>query len=109
VMLQSRVSFSSLCLFPMSDSASLLLPNCPSNSVGNRKPADPSQKKRQLTHVMPAAFHANVILAVWQDGDWVALFCWVRSRVWQEKARAAEKLRPAPRHVIQELDPQLLR
>ena len=47
-------------------------PHCPSASSAIAKTVE-ALKEERLTHVRPAAFHANVILAVWQDGDLVAV------------------------------------
>jgi hypothetical protein len=43
------------------------------DSVRIRKSVGDNPETMQLTHLRPAAFHANVILAVWQDGDWIGL------------------------------------
>ena len=70
-----------------------IAPHCPSASSAIANPVEALQEE-QLTHVRPAAFHANVILAVWQDGDLVAVVLDSSARFWREKARPSNREAP---------------
>ena len=95
---KAGVSLSVSPVFPLSRRFSALsssvAPLCPPTLSAIAKTVDRLQGK-QLTHVRPAAFHANVILAVWQGGDLVAV-CWVSSAVSGEKRLAQPRSSASP-------------